>query len=164
MRDRERGFTLIEIMIVVAIIGILVAVAIPVFAGQMKKSKTTEALLQLNAMGKTAKTYYQVQSKFPQGTAGVLPGVDGGACNASGKQFAVTNAWASDSVWLELDFHIDEVALFSYHYESTAQNHATATAVGDLDCDGTFASYTLDLSVANGNPAATLTQPAANAD
>jgi prepilin-type N-terminal cleavage/methylation domain-containing protein len=164
MSNRERGFTLIEIMVVVAIIGILAAVAIPVFAGQMKKSKTAEAMLQLNMLAKSAKTYYEVNSKFPQGTAGVLPGADGGACSASGKKFAVTNAWASDAVWLELDFHIDELALFSYHYESTASNHATATAVADLDCDGTTAAYTLDLSLANGNPAATITAPPANAD
>ncbi|HEY5951745.1 MAG TPA: type II secretion system protein [Kofleriaceae bacterium] len=164
MTNRQRGFTLIEIMIVVAIIGILAAVAIPVFAGQMKRAKTSEAMLQLNMVAKSAKSYYQAQSKFPQGTAGVLPAADGSACKQAGGKFAMTNAWASDAVWLELDFHIDDPNLFSYHYESTARGTAQALAVGDLDCDGQLITYTLDLTVPGGSPAATFTVPPPSAD
>ena len=164
MTNRQRGFTLIEIMIVVAIIGILAAVAIPVFAGQMKRAKTSEAMLQLNAMGKGAKAYYQANNKFPQGSAAVLPGPDGGACSAAGKKHATTTAWSADPTWLDLGFHVDEPALFSYHFDSTADDVATALAVGDLDCDGTLITYKLELTAPSGTPGANLIVPPPSAD
>ncbi len=45
----EKGFTLVELMIVVAIIGVLSAIAVPNFQKYQAKSKTSEAKLQLSA-------------------------------------------------------------------------------------------------------------------
>ena len=54
---KSKGFTLIELMIVVAIIGILAAIAIPNFLRFQAKSKQSEAKTNLGAIGTTAEAY-----------------------------------------------------------------------------------------------------------
>src|ERR1044071_2421768 len=55
---RQRGFTLIEIMIVVAILGILDAIAIPALTKYMRRSKTSEARIQLAKMFDASSAYF----------------------------------------------------------------------------------------------------------
>jgi len=160
---KQRGFTIIELAIVVVIIGVLVAVAIPMFMGHMKHAKASEAMLQLNKMAVDAKTYYFTNSKYPQGSAGVLPGADGGACAAPNGHFAVTNDWASDPVWSALSFQVDEPNLFSYHFTSATTSTAQGLAVGDRDCDSVKITYILNLN-ATQEPAATYVEPPPSAD
>lgn len=57
-RDSQEGFTLVEIMIVVAIIGLLSAVAIPNFKTYQAKSKVSEARLQLAALYTAEQTFF----------------------------------------------------------------------------------------------------------
>ncbi|NVB80327.1 MAG: hypothetical protein HOV81_18180 [Kofleriaceae bacterium] len=145
------------LMVPAAGIGMLSAIAIPAFMDYMKRGKQSEAHLQLNKLAKSAKTEYAVNGEFPKGKVALPP-----SCCESGGTCSDAAVW-QDPVWKALDFSIDEPHRFRYSYESDGKTF-TATAVGDLDCDGNEVTYTLRGSSEQGNPTTRLEDPAPNSD
>lgn len=76
-RSMQQGFTLIELMIVVAIIGILAAVALPAYQDYTKRAKMSEVILAASACRTTVTEVYQSNS------AASLPVADAWGCESS---------------------------------------------------------------------------------
>jgi prepilin-type N-terminal cleavage/methylation domain-containing protein len=70
--NNDRGFTLIELMVVVIIVGVLAAVAIPLYTGYIKNARTSEGVARVGAIMTAAKAYHQQNSAWPasDGAAG----------------------------------------------------------------------------------------------
>ena len=64
MRNKK-GFTLIELMIVVAIVGILAAIAIPAYLDNTVKAKLTEVATAMDALAEAASEYHAAAGFFP---------------------------------------------------------------------------------------------------
>ncbi|HUQ29879.1 MAG TPA: pilin [Usitatibacter sp.] len=83
MAARQQGFTLIEMMIVVAIVGILAAISIPAYQSYTIRSKVSELVQSAGACKASFNDYYQATGKLPAnattagctdiGTASSLP-------------------------------------------------------------------------------------------
>jgi type IV pilus assembly protein PilA len=69
-RQMQKGFTLIELMIVVAIIGILAAVALPAYQDYTKRAKMSEVILASSACRTSITEVYQSNSAVSLPTAG----------------------------------------------------------------------------------------------
>lgn len=73
-RPRQRGFSLVELMIVISIIGILIAIGIPAWQGSVRSANEAAAISHLNRLSTAQVTYYNSKNRSGYGTFDQLSG------------------------------------------------------------------------------------------
>ncbi|MBF4228011.1 pilin [Vibrio anguillarum] len=71
---KQSGFTLIELMIVVAVIGVLAAIAVPQYQNYVKKSSVAVGLANITALKTNVEDFIATEGSFPTTTAGTATG------------------------------------------------------------------------------------------
>ena len=145
----RKGFTLIELMIVVAIIGILAVVAIPGYMAYIANSKTSEAKDNLKGIADGAISYYETEHTFDGAgmvimtklypgcqTVGVQSANGPTNCTASettlgpatvsgstqGQKYSPTDSTVANfgvNPWYDIKFKISKPFYYQYQYQST---------------------------------------------
>jgi type IV pilus assembly protein PilA len=125
LHTRKGGFTLIELMIVVAIIGILAAIAIPNFLQFQLRSKTGEAKTNLAAIRTAEEGYF---AEFNNYVAATATGFSGGPG-------ANKRPWPTGTTFDQLGWSPEGEVFYDYAVVINGSSF-TADALGDLDGNG----------------------------
>lgn len=154
-RGNIRGFTIIELMIIVGILAVLAAVAIPAYMTYMKRSKSSEAAVSLKAICKGTASYFTTEiggaTNRQPANASQTPAADPG--EAKYDVTAVANQFRDATqpngpTWLALGWSPQMDFYYAYSYTQQCGDDVcapgegfTGVARGNLDGDSNYATF-----------------------
>lgn len=139
LKRKQSGFTIVELLIVIVVIGILAALVVTTFSGVQKKARDSERQTDINAIHGQVEAYYAQNGKYPTlanlndptFVSGTLKGLDPAALKDPKGSVSTLSATVADNV---------------YAYVVLPAN--CDNAQGGTDC----ATYTLTASNEGTNP------------
>merc|ERR1712224_359571 len=109
----EKGFTLVELMIVIVIVGVLSAVALPNFLSQTGKAKGTEAKSQASAVLKNMAAEWQQEGEIAASADCTLYGAPPTAANGGKQMFDYGCAEASGKATVTATANCNDKSLYT---------------------------------------------------
>jgi prepilin-type N-terminal cleavage/methylation domain-containing protein len=128
----KKGFTLIELMIVVAIIAALALIAVPKFMTYLHKSKRAEVYINLGALHTAEKAYYAEHNKYSNVLAG-----EGGIGWSSEGQIKYSYGFAGQEGVNYFKGSLEAPIDLLGRYSKIEDNSFVIAAIADIDGDGT---------------------------
>jgi type IV pilus assembly protein PilE len=131
---RGRGFTLLEVLIVVAIVGVLAAIALPNYSDYVKRGKIIEATQRLSEARVKLEQFYLDNRKYTGGCANVRTGA------GSSDTFDLTCATPTDTTYTITVTGVATQGMGSFDYSINEKNEkktagvAPGWSVGTGDC------------------------------
>jgi prepilin-type N-terminal cleavage/methylation domain-containing protein len=146
LRHRRAGFTLVELAIVVAILGLLAATAVPLFQRYQLRTKRSEAFANLVSIARSEESYFAATGTYPATTTAWPGGGLGGnkrAWNAAAEaDFAVIGFRPEGNVYFDYDVFTG----------CGCTNCYTASAYADIDADGLVVALMYVKPSSDGSP------------
>ena len=142
MNDKRNGgsggFTLIEIMVVIAIIGILAAIAIPAMQTAMEKSRQRATMANMRAIGVQLQIYQNDETLYPPGSYSITQVVQVLAGDSQ-RPLPTEDAWSRD-----LDYQSDGIN--NYTVECFGSDGVPGANITPLQSN----NFALDIVLSNG--------------
>lgn len=138
--SRQSGFTLTELMVVVLILGLLAAVAVPAFTRYLKRAKTAEATQDISVIYRAQITYFENQHERTESCTFVNAEPLPASPPSASKYPSDVRLWDRSPSWAALGFSLDRAHYFQYESPGDTTGF-TARARGDLDGDGVTSRF-----------------------
>jgi type IV pilus assembly protein PilA len=158
-KKSEKGFTLVELLVVIIIIGILAAIALPNFLSQGAKAKQTEAKQNVGLVNRVQTAYRSENNGFATSFDTLATGTLAGTLNASTANYSYTLSPSADST--SITASTADTALKAYsggtvRYVNAQSQSVVSSIVCEANTPGTTLAVSPTLTPGGSNAAAAI--------